>query len=167
MTGVQTCALPISLLSQEYAVDKNATIISGTASFSNRGGSMFENGDGKNATLITFAPTVNHFIFKNLFIGGGLEISSDSQSDYHSSAIGIGPQIGYAFGNAHGSVFPYIDLGIRYYNMKQDFSRTLVDIKLFGWQKIFGFGVIVPLKKHIGLTFEGGYQIRSEERRVG
>ena len=143
---------------QQYAVDKKATIISGSASFMKQGGDLYEV-DGDKATTFTFAPNINHFITRNIFVGGSLEFTSESQGDYKSNGIGIGPQIGLALGGPQSKVFPYFDLGIRYYRMKSDYSSDF-DIKFSGSDVALGFGIIVPVKSHIGLTFEGGYHMQ-------
>jgi len=143
---------------QQYVVDKKATIISGSASFMSQGGDLYEV-DGNNATTFTFAPNINHFITKNIFIGGSLEFTTESQGDYKSNGIGIGPQIGLALGGPQNKVFPYFDLGIRYYRMKSDYSSDF-DIQFSGSDISLGFGIIVPVKAHIGLIFEGGYHMQ-------
>jgi len=143
---------------QQYVVDKKATIISGSASFMSQGGDLYEV-DGNNATTFTFAPNINHFITKNIFIGGSLEFTTESQGDYKSNGIGIGPQIGLALGGSQNKVFPYFDLGIRYYRMKSDYSSDF-DIQFSGSDISLGFGIIVPVKAHIGLIFEGGYHMQ-------
>ncbi|OGM08591.1 hypothetical protein A2Z67_06430 [Candidatus Woesebacteria bacterium RBG_13_36_22] len=143
---------------QQYAIDKKATIISGSGSLMSQGGDLFEDTDGNNATIVTITPTINHFITKNFFIGGGLEISVESQGNYSSNAIGIGPQIGYVFGAPHSTALPFLDLGIRYYKMNIDYGAS-DDYQFSGSNISLGFGVIIPVKTHIGLFFEGGYHM--------
>lgn len=151
-----------TLTAQQSATDRKATIISGSVSFSNQIGDLFS--ESKNLIRVSFAPNVNRFVLKNLFIGGGLEFLYNQQYNFNSNAIAIGPQIGYTFGNSNGPVLPYVDLGIRYYNMKQVYFSSGV-YKLSGSQIEFGFGAIVPLKTHIGLIFQGGYQIVELKRK--
>ena len=150
--------LSSTVSAQQYAIDKKATIISGSGSFMSQGGDLFEDIDGNKATTFTFTPNINHFITKNFFIGGSLEFSTKSQGDYNSNGIGIGPQIGYAFGGPQSKAFPYLDLGIRYYLMNTDYGSG-DDILFSGSDISLGFGVIVPIKAHIGLIFEGGYRM--------
>jgi len=150
--------LSFTISAQQYAVDKKATIISVSGSFMSQGGDLFEDIDGNKATTITFTPTLNHFITKNFFIGGSLEFSSQSQGDYSSNGIGIGPQIGYALGGPQSKAFPYLDLGIRFYQMNADFGAG-DDYQFSGSDIFFGGGVIVPIRAHIGLIFEGGYHM--------
>lgn len=150
--------LSFTVSAQQYAIDKKATIISGSGSFMSQGGDLFEDTDGNNATTITFSPNINHFITKNFFIGGGIEFSTESQGDYKSDGIGIGPQIGYVFGGPQSKALPYLDLGIRYYKMNVDYGFA-DDYQISGSDISLGFGVIVPIKAHIGLIFEGGYHM--------
>jgi hypothetical protein len=143
---------------QQYAIDKKATIISGSASFISQGGDLYADGDGNNATTFTFTPVVNHFVTKNLFVGGSMEFSTEGQGDYKSNGIGIGPQIGYAFGGPQNKAYPYIDLAILYYSMNESYGGSS-NYHYGGSDIAFGFGVIVPVRDHIGLIFEGGYQL--------
>ena len=150
--------LSFTVSAQEYAIDKYATIISGSGSFMSKGGVLFEDIDGNNSTNFTFAPNINHFITKNFFIGGGFEFSTESQGDYKAYGKGIGPQIGYAFGGPESTVFPYLDLGIRYYILNYD-NGPGDYLRVSGSDISLGFGVIIPVKAHIGLIFEGGYHM--------
>lgn len=146
----------LNFAAQQYAIDKKATIISGMGIFSSQSGDLFEDTNGNGYTTVTFNPTVNHFVTKNFFLGGGFEISTESQGTYHSNAIGIGPQLGYALGGPNSLVYPYLDLGISYYLMNADYGMN-DNYHISGSDIAFGFGVIVPVKSHIGLIFEGGY----------
>lgn len=148
-----------TLTAQQFATDRKATIISGSVSFSNQMGDLFNERPEKTLIRVSFAPNVNRFVLKNFFIGGGLEFLYNQQFNFNSTAIAIGPQIGYTFGNSNRPVLPYVDLGIRYYNMKTQVY------KLSGSQIEFGFGAIVPLKTHFGLIFQGGYQIVELKRK--
>jgi len=150
--------LSSTVSAQQYAIDKKATIISGTGIFTSQGGDLFEDNDGNKALTFIFTPSINHFITKNFFIGGSLEFSTESQGDYKSNGIGIGPQIGYAIGGSQSKAFPYLDLGIRYYKMNADYGFG-DNYQFSGSDISLGFGVIVPIKAHIGLIFEGGYHM--------
>lgn len=150
--------LSSTVIAQKYAIDKKATIITGSGIFTSQGGDLFEDNDGNKATTFTFTPNINHFITKNFFIGGSLEFSTESQGDYNSNGIGFGPQIGYAFGGPQSKVFPYLDLGVRYYKMNTDYGSGNY-YQFSGSDISLGFGLIVPVKAHIGLIFEGGYHM--------
>ncbi|MBE0679837.1 MAG: hypothetical protein IH592_13840 [Bacteroidales bacterium] len=143
---------------QQYATDKKATIIAGTASFMSSGGDLFEDLEGNNSTSINISPVLNHFIIKNLYIGGGIELVAESQGDYSYNGIGLGPQVGYMFGGPQSKAIPYLDLGLRYYRMNMDYGSG-DDFQLSGSDLAVSFGVLIPIKTHIGLYFEGGYHI--------
>ncbi len=142
---------------QEFAVDKGATWLAGTVSFSSSGGELFEDYDGNSDNVFNLSPTINYFIGKNFFIGGGLEFSNEKQGDYNSNSIGVGPQIGYAFGTQDSKVFPFVDLGLRYYGMSIDYGSGSSEGT--GRDIFLGAGVVVPLRAHLGLTFEAGYHM--------
>jgi hypothetical protein len=146
-----------NLSAQEFAVDKGATFIAGVASFTSQSGDLFEDYDGNNATTFNLSPSINYFVAKNFFVGGGLEFAYEKQGDYKSNNIGIGPQIGYAFGNENSTAFPFFDVGIRYYGMNIDYGSD--DSKGSGTDIFFGAGVVVPVKSHLGITFEAGYHM--------
>jgi hypothetical protein len=145
-------------LGQEYAIDKGATFISGTGSILSQGGDLFEDSENNKAKTITISPSINHFISKSFFIGGGIELSNQSQGDYSINSIGIGPQLGYAIGNVNSKAFPYFDVGLRYYSMSIDYGFS-DDTQASGTDIFLGFGLLIQIKSHIGLAFEGGYHM--------
>ena len=153
---IYICGLCLNVAAQQYPIDKKSTIISGIGVFTSQGGDLFEDTKGNKAKTVTFTPTINHFITKNFFLGGGLEISTESQGLYNSNAIGFGPQLGFASGYPITSVYPYFDMGIRYYLMNAD-NGMFDNYQFSGSDITFAFGVIVPIKNHIGLIFEAGY----------
>ena len=141
---------------QEYAVDQGASFISGTASFSSNSGDLFNDADNHSYTTVTLSPTFNYFVAKNFFIGGGLELQSQTQGDISISSTGIGPQIGVAIGKSNSTVFPFLNLGLRYYSMSANYG-SLGNSSTSGTDVILGFGVLVPVKTHIGLSIGGEY----------
>ncbi|TKG95212.1 porin family protein [Puteibacter caeruleilacunae] len=150
-----------NLFAQEYAVDKGAYLISGTVSFSNMNGELFEDYNGDGVTAFQLAPKVNYFVAKNFFVGGGLDWSHQKQGDVKTNNIGFGPQFGYAFGDENSTAYPYLDAGLRYYGVKVDSGSS--DSKASGTEIFFGAGIVVPVRSHIGITFEAGYHIMNLE----
>lgn len=140
-------------LSQEFAVDKGSTIISGMGNYASQGGDLFENSNGDRATTIMLMPTVNHFIAPNISIGGGVAYTSQSQGDYSFHTIGIGPTLGYFIGDSNSKSYPYLATGIRYYSMGDE------DDSISGTDILIGAGIIVPVKNHAGIVIEAGYHI--------
>lgn len=148
----------ISLFSQESAVSRGAFILSGTASFSSSGGDLFEDMDNNALKSITLTPSLNAFVVNNFFMGLSAEMSSESQGDYRASTTGFGPQIGYAFGDSNSEAFPFISAGINAYSMAYDYGNNN-DGNITGRDIHFNFGMIVPVKSHIGIVLEGSYHM--------
>lgn len=140
--------------SQEYAVDKSASFLAGTASFSSQGGDLFEN-NGDRLTNLTLASSYNYFVAKNIFIGGALSYSLMSQGDNSYHTLGIGPSVGYAFGETKSKNYPFIAGGISYNTMgDDDDSISGTDIRLGG-------GMILCIREHLGIVIEAGYHLMS------
>lgn len=154
--------------SQNYPVDKGATIISGMASFSSLG---YEDADNR-ITTIALLPMLNYFVAPNVFLGGVAELNRTSYGNDSQSSFAIGPSLGYAIGNEKSTAFPYIGVGFRY--GKSSKSEVLISK---GYSNIWfattrryeasrtdiviGGGIIVPAKKHIGIIIDAGYHIMS------
>ena len=150
--------LASEISAQQFAVDQNAIMISGTGSFMTQGGDIFVDSGGNEQRIFSLTSEVNYFIARHLFIGGAIDFSRNSQGDYKSSGIGIGPRIGIAMGGLKDNVYPYISFGMKYYEMNANYGSGS-DVRYSGSDMAFGVGVIVPLKPNIGLVFEGGYSI--------
>jgi len=150
---------------QEYAVDKKAIMISGVASFNSQSGELFEDSENNKATTFNLSPSVNYFLVKNFFAGGGMTFNSETQGDYKSSTLAFGPQVGYAFGKAESNVFPYIDFGLRCYFFGYDYNGNTYN--LMGSSSFVGAGIIFALKSHIGITLEGNYNMVDLEEKDG
>jgi len=152
------CVLSSTISAQEFAIDKKAIIISGSGGYMSQGGDLFEDTDGNKATTVSLKPTVDYFITRKFFIGGGLDFSISSQGDYNSNGIGIGPELGFAFGGPQSKAYPFVQIGILYYKMNADYGSG--DDSQFSGSNIFlGCGAIFPVKEHIGVIFSGGYQL--------
>jgi hypothetical protein len=151
-------SLSFTVLAQQYAVGKKASIVFGSVSAMNQGGDFFEDTQGNNIKTLNFTSSINHFITKNFFLGGSLEFSSESQGYYTSKGVGVGPQIGCAFGDSQSEAFPFFDVGLQYYKMNIDkgYPRQFT-----GSDLTFGFGLIIQIQSHIGLILQGGYQMLS------
>jgi hypothetical protein len=137
-----------NLFAQEYASDKGAMIINGSASFSSMGGQLYEDSGHKRTTNLSLIPSVDYFLLRNLFVGGTLEYTSRNQSGATSYTAGVGPDIGYVAGKPESKVFPFITTGLLYLWGPGGYSTN---------EYFIGVGVIVPVQKHIGITFGATY----------
>ena len=140
--------------SQEFAVDKGAMIVAGTASFMLQGGDLYENADGDGITSFTIAPSVIYFLAPNIGLGGSVAYSSMSQGDESYNSLSVGPVVGYFFGTASSTSYPFLAAGFQYLTMGNGSSISGTDIRLGG-------GVIFTMKEHIGISIEAGYHIQS------
>lgn len=148
--------LSFKVYAQQYAVDKKATWLSLTGSFTSSGGTLFEDSYHKKTTTMSLSPSISHFVTPNFFIGGGISSSHQTGgSEIHS--LNIGPFIGYAFGNSENSAFPYIDLGLSYCSLSSNTGYNSNNYGAAGLDVFSDFGVIFPIKSHIGLMCEVGY----------
>jgi outer membrane protein W len=147
---------------QGFAIGKGASMITGLASFSSSGSDNVSDSPlgsmSQTVTALSFTPSIDYFIFNNFFVGGDLGYSNQNSSISKITELAIGPEIGYAFGHEDSKVFPYLNAGWNYINYK--INETSISISsLSGSGVSFGFGVIVPVKSHIGLVLEGKYNI--------
>ena len=106
-----------------------------------------------------FQPALDYFFMNNLFVGGTISYGSESQGDFSSTEMGIGPEVGYAFGKAESKMFPYGKLGFMYRSNKSDNGTT--DMTVTGTDIFIGVGLIFPVKEHIGITPELSYHMQS------
>ena len=153
------------LLEQAYASDKGSAILFGSAHFVSQGGDRYEWVDGERSSVLVLSPGFDFFMFKNVFLGGELNFSATYLGDSHSSSIGIGPRIGYAYGREHSVIIPYAQVGFLY--MTSSYNGSWGESSETNF--LGGVGLIVPVKKHIGLMLEGRYDLTRnvETERTG
>jgi len=140
---------------QEFTNDKNASLISGAFSYSDFSGKT--NGIKNKYSTIDLAFSYNYFLIHGFFVGGGISYLNMDSAKYYTSTIGIGPQLGYAFGNAKSKSFPYIAAGYSYINALG--SNGADNKRLKGGDLFFGAGIILPFKTNFGMTVEAEYHI--------
>lgn len=158
-----SCLFSTSLVvAQEYATDKGAGLFNIMGSFSSSGGSLFEDDHGHYSNSATFGLTASRFIARNIFLGAGVGYGRQSQGALYNTTYGVGPHIGLAAGGKKNQAFPFVHVGIHYYgaNMRydDDYSNT---IETKGSDIFGGIGLIIPIKKSIGIVFEGDYHALS------
>jgi hypothetical protein len=133
-----------SLSGQEFANDKKATILSLSGNFSSFGGDVFTT--NKNPFSFSFDVAANHFLQPCFFVGGVIDFSLYSDEDQNEvNSIGLGPQIGYMFGDAESIAFPYLSMGLNLYNRNINFKNS-DEIDLVGLDYVLGVGVVFELE---------------------
>jgi hypothetical protein len=145
--------------SQDYAVDKGSFWLTGMASFASQGGDLYKDAEDNRITTFSLAPNVSYFVARNVFIGAGITWTRTSQGDYSEHIFGIGPHVGYAFGNAESKVYPYIGAGFQFGSGGESWDGF--DYKITGTQITIGAGVILPVKEHFAVVIEIGYIFHS------
>ena len=149
---------PISLnFCQEFALSKGSTILTGMGSYSNHGGNLYGNAQGKRTYNITLASTFYYFVVPRFSIGSSIAFTRDTHYNYNT--FGIGPVFGYFFGDDESTLYPYLSAGIRYYSMNRNLSIAGTDIMVGG-------GVLIPVKKHIAFAIEAGYRKINIKNRI-
>jgi len=139
--------------SQNFATENGAVILGGSAGFSSFG----SEGSSGRSTSFSLYPVCDFFITQNLFVGGSLTLSINSSSGSDYTSVGIGPEIGYAFGAAKSSMFPFVKAGFNYMsssttynNSKTTYSGTTITI---------GGGMVFEIVKHVGIVGLLSYNI--------
>lgn len=146
------------LQGQEFATDKGAAFIAGTASYFNSGGEKFEGSENKRASTLVFAPSLDYFMFKNVFLGAELNFTGNYHGDFKYNSIGIGPEVGYALGHVNSTMIPYAKVGFQYNTTKSKFGSSDA-ITTSGTDFLAGLGLVVPVKSHIGVIVEGRFDL--------
>ena len=141
------------VFSQEFALDKGSLLITGTGSFSTSGGDLYKSADNKRLNSIAVIPSVNYFIYPNVFAGLGFAYDRTSQGDASATTIGVGPRVGYVNGDKDSKVLPFFDWGVDYNSSKID------DQTISGLSVVIGGGVIVLGSENMGLVVEATWNV--------
>ncbi len=115
--------------------------------------------DQYSVSNLFISSTYNYFVVKNVFIGPGMELVVNSNTNSQTNSIGFGSQFGFAFTVNENKLIPFLSLGGRYYVLLDETSYNYEFKKVnHNATKLFvNSGIIVPIKKHIGLTIYGEY----------
>jgi hypothetical protein len=112
-TYVSTMILVASLAEgvsgqEDYAVGRGGFIVGGSIRVTSLGGEQF----AERLAVVSVSPVVQYFAVPSLAIGGAFDFSYVSGSKVENrasrTAVGIGPRIGYYFGNADSRVYPFL-----------------------------------------------------------
>jgi len=144
-----------NLNAQDFAVDKNSILFSGTLSFKSSGGELYSGDGNDRLNSITIAPSLSYFILKNIFVSGSAGYSRISQGNDHISSFGFGPNLGYAYGNSESIFFPYITAGYRYNTMDGVEYLKSSNYNAF----LCGLGIMGMSKGRAGIILEINYQM--------
>lgn len=119
--AVAVLVLAFPAYAQEYAIDQGSFILDGTVSFSSDGGDLYENLEGDRSNTVLLNPSALYFVAPGVAIGGELLVEYASQGEFSATAIGVGPEIAYFFGEADSSVYPFLAASVSYVSLSSDF----------------------------------------------
>ncbi len=142
----------VSIYSQSYSTDKGSKIISGSFSFSSAGGDIYENSHEERLTTVELNADFGFFTSPGFEVGGKVLFSNISQGGASYSQIGLGPQLGYFWGDGEKKLHPFVNASFLYVSRSNSIT---------GSQLYFGGGICFMISDAIGLAGEVGYQVES------
>ncbi len=154
---LNTILFSTHLFAQSYPTERGATFISGTGSYSNRSGELFVPGRSGSFNSVSGNLSVNRFLVDNFYVGLGLTAMSQNEWNYSANRFGLGPQAGYVFGGADSRILPYVGVGGQYLKVQSDWFRYPEDSWDQGYEVFGSLGLIVLLRDHLGVVFQGSY----------
>lgn len=131
--------------SQYFAIDQRAMILGGSAGLITTG----TEGNSKRNSIITILPVFDYFIKQNLFIGSTVIFQYEVINSNETTTLGIGPEIGYAFGNSQKQTYPFLKFGYTYI-ASDNISSSLITI---------AGGIVIEIVKHVGIVGLLSYNI--------
>jgi hypothetical protein len=142
--------ISLTVQGQENVVGKGTTMIMGLGSFS----SQKYNSSSSRISALAISTSCDYFYKNNVFLGGGFSLGYQGVSGYNSTALAVGPELGFAFGNENSNVYPYIDAGCHFDYTSVSHSYIT---STYGAGVSAGLGLLIPLQKHVGLAIEAKY----------
>ena len=143
------------LQAQEYFSDKKSSFFGLSATLSSSGGDLYEDNSGNRFTNGTIAGSWNYFVAKQFFIGGAVATTFQAQGANDATVVGIGPQMGFAFGKPDSRSLPFLTVGYRFE------KYTGGNSSMNGSDVMFGLGFLFKAVDHLGVTVEAGYHLKS------
>jgi len=140
-------------------IDKGSINVGGLLSIQSSGGDIYAGGDGDRQTMTLFIPSARYFITPNIAVGGDIMYLRSSQGDVSATQVGIGPAAAYFFKVQNEKFYPYVGLGLLYYNYSIDVGEW--DTSASGFDFRFGGGVAYMLGKNLAVVAELNYHIQS------
>ena len=152
-------------LGAEYPMDKGATMIEGSFSFSSSTGKLFEDYEGNALTLIAIGSSMMEFAVPNFALGANLTLLYGKQGDASFTSLGIGPKFLYAVGDRYAKTYPYVGVGFNYVRNTETYvtygyySKRTEEYTISGTSFTFEAGAIVMLESHVGLVLKGSFSL--------
>lgn len=113
-------------------------------------------------TNLYFSPVFRIFPAKNFFIGPALDGALAIQDDGHSSSLGLGAELGYAF-TINDKVIPYFKVGFqynKYYSKYHDSFNREYESTIEGFAFPTSGGAMIKLFDIVGMQIEPRFVFR-------
>jgi hypothetical protein len=156
--------------SQDFAIDKGALLVSGVLEYTEHTGDMYEGYFFHRSTEFAFSQTYDYFLESRIFVGLRTALTRTTEGDNSRTyGYGGGPEVGFAFGKAESQFFPYAKIGYQYLDEHGEYEAfTGYEYQTSEWNArwteiIYSVGVIVPIKKHFGVTCGLSYRMQSRK----
>jgi len=146
-------------------IDKGSINIGGTFSIQSSGGDLYESSKGDRQTTAIFTTGNRYFILPSIAVGGDIMYLRTSQSDVSATQFGIGPALSYFFDVKSDKIYPYVGVGLLYYNYSVDLGQW--DTSTTGFDFRFGGGLAYMLGKNLALVVELNYHLQSLKPEEG
>ena len=131
-----------NLFAQESIADKGSLILGGVVSYTNQ-----KDVPGRSHQLALEA-SADKLISNHIFIGGTVRYGNVGSHSNYIDSYAVGPDLGYIWDKKANILYPFVSAG--YLFNKSDGFDDFSEISA-------GAGVIVPLKKHIGLSIKWNF----------
>jgi len=151
-------------VAQEFAADKKAIFLTGSAAFSSSDGDLYSY-SGKRLIELNLTATFDYFIVRHVLIGMPVTLHRQYKGDYNiASTLGVGPELGYVYGAAGSQILPYAKVGYLYSVLSSENWLTSYSYGLIGngiqTDLIFSLGMILLVQKHVGINPQISYHFQ-------
>lgn len=172
LVTVHYLVLNESVMAQRYALDQGSIRISGSISYANYGGGLFQRNVGFIETSrineFSFRPSAAYFIIEQFAVGIDFSYTSVSQTDkentitiFSTETLTAGGVLSYFWGQKRNPVFPFLSAGIGYQSATtQDFLND-INSKRNGYTVRVSAGLAVLFGKQASLNFEAYFRSES------
>lgn len=144
-------AVPLS--AQQGPIDRGSMILGGSVGFSSSGGDLYEDAEGERLNAILLNPQALFFVSSGLAVGGELLVERQTQGDFESTSLAVGPSVAYFFGDNESSAYPFIRGTVGYA------SVTTSGLDGSGFAFAGSAGVAFMLTRSVAITASGTYRL--------
>lgn len=106
--------LAVPVAAQEGPIDPGSVVLGGSVGFTSSGGELYENAQGDRLNTLRLNPTALFFVASGLALGGDLFVQRQTQGDFDSTTLAVGPAVAYLFGDSESTVYPFISGTVGY-----------------------------------------------------